>query len=185
MVSAPSSDNGDVSAPVAIPSSTLAPQERAAANFAANRVALERNQPTLLEQLSAPPDGLQWVLARDGSLTALHADGSWWAGCSLPWRAARSMFKSLKLESLFGCFLAPAWAAQLRLCLDMIEPRQALLAACPNNEELAVMLHCESFAEDIAVGRLMVLPGWIGRRRLKRFSTRSPGWSCRRSLSGR
>jgi hypothetical protein len=137
----------------------LVPQERAVANFAANCYAIRQNQPSLPEHFAPLPEGLQWVLARDGSLTALNADGTWWAECSLPWRAARSMFKSLKLDSLFGCFLSPAWAAQLRLCLDLIEPRQAIVAVCPGVEELVVMLHCESFAEDIAAGRMWFAAG--------------------------
>jgi hypothetical protein len=159
MVCAPSSDNVEVSTPTAIVPPTLAPQERAEANFAANCEAFKHHQPLPLDRLTPLPDGLQWVLARDGSITALNADGTWWAGCSLPWRAARSMFKTLKLESLFGCFLSPGWAAQLRLCLDLIEPRQALVAACPSVAELVVMLHCESFAEDIAAGRLWFAAG--------------------------
>ncbi|HEX4125544.1 MAG TPA: hypothetical protein VHY37_12510 [Tepidisphaeraceae bacterium] len=164
-----------MSASTAIAPPTHAPAERAAANFAANCDAIKRNQPSLPAALPALPGGLEWILARDGSLTALEADGAWWAGCSLPWRAARTMFKSLDLQSLMGCFLSPGWAAQLRLCLDLIEPRQAIAAACPDVEHLAVMLHCEGFAEDIAAGRLWFAAGPEWPRQIEELFDSQPG----------
>jgi hypothetical protein len=170
------SDNGDVPAPIATPlSAHSTPAQRATDNFTANCDAMKRHQPSLLAELPPLPGGLEWVLARDGSLTALGGDGAWWAGCSLPWRAARSMFKSLSLESLFGCFLAPGWAAQLRLGLDLIEPRQGLLAACPDIDGLVVMLHCESFAEDIAAGRLWFAAGQQWPRQIESIFDAQPG----------
>ncbi|HSU66353.1 MAG TPA: hypothetical protein VLJ39_05760 [Tepidisphaeraceae bacterium] len=158
------------------PSRTLnrsAASERAAANREANERALQQSQPDLCI-LELPPD-LEWVFARDGSLTALLGGSTWWAGCSLPKRAARFMLKDIDVAGVTACFLHPTHAAQLRVALGHLEARQAILAIQPDPKSLAVALHCEDFSQDIAAGRLWFVAGEDWPAALEALLARNPG----------
>ena len=128
----------------------------AARHLALNLAALSTSQPEL-----TPPalPNLTWLFARDGSLTALVDGERWWAGCSVPRAAARFMLKTMDVRGTVGCFLYPSHAAQLRVALDRLHARQAIVAIVPEPQTFAVLLHAEDFSRDIAAGRLWFATG--------------------------
>lgn len=136
-----------------------APADRAAANLRANLRALARRQPTLAKRPVSLPSNLNWVFARDGSITAMLDGVRWWAGCSVPLAAARFMLKGMDVRGIVGCFLKPLHAAQLRVALDLLTASQAVLALVPDPLTFAVLLHAEDFSIDIAAGRLWFATG--------------------------
>jgi hypothetical protein len=149
--------------------------ERAAAdNWSANLSALEFTQPRLVTAL-ARPAGITWIYGRDGALTAMHADGSWWAGCSLPRRAARSVLKTLDAGGRVACFLAPPYAAQVQVALEMLRDDQAIVVLCPRRESAEVMLGCENFAAEIRAHRLWFACGEQWSIELDRLFEENPG----------
>lgn len=133
--------------------------KRAAANCATNIAALAALQPALASAPLDLPPGLTWLFGRDGSLTAMLDGTRWWAGCSVPLAAARFMLKSMEVVGTTGCFLNPLHAGQLRVALDMLNSRQAIVAIIPEDQTLAVLLHAEDFSQDIAAGRLWFASG--------------------------
>lgn len=145
--------------PAPLSCATDAAEERAAANFAANLAALEVRQPALAASPLECTAGVTWLLARDGCLTAMLDGSRWWAGCSVPLAAARFMLKSMEVVGTTGCFLNPLHAAQLRVALDRLHPRQAIVAIVPEDQTLAVLLHADDFSEDITAGRLWFAGG--------------------------
>src|SRR5689334_7585462 len=95
-------------------------------NFTANLSALHDRQPVLAPELAevSPPD-VEWVLGRDGSLTARMPDAGWWSGSSLPRRTARAVLERMELGAVVTCFLSPTHAGQVRVTLDRLKPAQA------------------------------------------------------------
>jgi hypothetical protein len=122
-------------------------------NFRANLLALEGRQPELAAAVAGDPPDVEWVLARDGSLTA-RVEGGWWSGCSLPRRAAQSLLEKMDLKAMVTCFLSPTNAGQVRVTLDRLSAAQALIAVVPEVADLRLMLCCESFENEIRAGRL-------------------------------
>lgn len=164
-----------MSVEVQIPCSAGTLADRAAAdNWSANLRALQATQPDLTAGLVLPA-GLTWIYGRDGAMTAQGADGSWWAGCSLPGRAARSVLKTLDANGRVACFLAPPYAAQVRVALDMLRADQAIIVLCPRSESAAVMLRCENFAADIRAHRLWFACGERWSDELDRLFDENPG----------
>lgn len=159
------------SAPCAIDAAA----ERAAVNWTANLAALSATQPALASAPQPVPDGLSWIFARDGSLTALLDGARWWAGCSVPLAAARFMLKSMEIVGITGCFLSPRHAAQLRVALDRLNPRQAIVAIVPENYTLAVLLHTDDFSEEIDAGRLWFASGTEWETQLQAIFADHPG----------
>jgi hypothetical protein len=130
--------------------------------FSANLRALIQSQPNLIAAVRRPEGEYAWIYGRDGSLTALTPDGQWLADCSLPYRAACAMLKSVETRGGVSCLLAPVHAALVRRTLELLSPQQALLVLSPDETFLAVALHCHDFSTEIEAHRLFfaVGPGW-------------------------
>src|SRR5438309_2092337 len=96
-------------------------------NFQANLLALQGRQPELAAAVAGDLPDVEWVLARDGVLTARMGD-AWWSGCSLPRRAAGSLLEKMDLKAMVTCFLSPTHAGQVRVTLDRLSGAQALIA---------------------------------------------------------
>ena len=148
---------------------------RAAANVRANLSALRETQPWLVDQVGAVAPDVFWIFARDGSLTAMSSGERWWSGCSLPVRAAKFMFRKLDIGGPVACFLDPLHAAQARVALDLLQPRQAVIAIVPELRALSILLHCDDFAAEIGGHRLWLVTGadWPGQ--MHRLLTENPG----------
>ena len=128
-------------------------------NFASNLQALRRTQPALIDDLPSLAPNVEWVFARDGSLTAMEEGGRWWAGCSIPARAAEFMLRKAELPGTVICFLYPLHAGQIRVALDRMLPNQALLALTPSWRTLGIILACEDFSVEIKAHRLYFAAG--------------------------
>jgi hypothetical protein len=152
-----------------------AAKRQALAIFLGNKAALRESQPELSPSLPDVPSGLNWLFGRDGSLTAMEQKDHWWAGCSVPKAAARFMFQNMDVAGAVACFLRPQHAAQLRVALDKLQRRQAILAIVPQWDALSVLLHCEDFSGDLAVGRLWIAGGEDWADQLRAVLERNPG----------
>src|SRR5437868_5029895 len=97
----------------------------ATSNFFANRAVLSTTQSQFGADLTMPLDDVEWIFARDGTLTALEPEDTkqageasdrresglsrlltsrrWWAGCSLPLRAAEFMLRKAELPGTVIC----------------------------------------------------------------------------------
>ena len=154
---------------------TDAAAQRADDNWAENANALESSQPWLGGEIVEVTPDVSWIFARDGSLTAMRPGERWWAGCSLPRRAARFMLKSMNIGGTVACFLSPMHAAQVRAALDRLEAQQAIVAIVPDAQTLAVMLHCDNFSRDIGDHRLWFVTGEQWAEQLRRVFQENPG----------
>src|SRR4051812_36646301 len=126
-------------------------------NHQQNVGGLRETQPELTALRSN--EVVEWVFARDGSLTALDRNGKWHGGCSVPHRAAEELLGSLEISANVACFLAPAHAAQIAIALDRLKAHQAVIAVVPEMGDLNIALHCDDFAKDIAAHRLWFVAG--------------------------
>ncbi len=131
---------------------------RAARNWAGNLRALARVQPEIVEQIQALPVQGEWVFARDGSLTLLD-NGQWIGGCSLPYRAAVAMLKSLDPRGSVACFLSPTHAAEIRASLERFSAQQAVISIQPDWQTLRIILSCEDFSTELESNRLFFTAG--------------------------
>ncbi len=102
---------------------------------------------------------MEWVLGRDGALTALLNDGEWWSGCSVPGAAAEAMLKKMDTAAAVSCFLAPPHATHLQLALQKLGPGQAVIAVIPDKRDFPLMLGCRDFSVDIDAHRLWFIVG--------------------------
>ncbi len=116
----------------------------AAANFRANMTAFSSIQPEWADRLGGGPLDVEWIFARDGSLTA-RTSGGWWSGCSVPLLAGRELLKLLELKGNVGCFLQPGHAGQIRACFEKLKLAQGIIAVVPDVESLRMILHCDDF----------------------------------------
>ena len=137
---------------------STAAEREAARHWAANLRAISRTQPRLAATLPGVPAGIEWVYARDGSLTGRDERG-WWSECSLPLRAAQATLRTLTVNGVVACFLAPAHGAQLRAALDLLDASQAVIALMPATRELRIALGCFDFSNDIEKHRLWFVWG--------------------------
>jgi hypothetical protein len=148
----------------------------ASARWASNLDALAASQPRLAETLRAQSIHVsEWIFARDGSLTAFTGPGRWWTGCSLPHRAASAMLKSLQVAGTVACLLDPPHAAHVRVTLDKLPRNQAVVALTPDLPQLALLLHCEDFADDAAAHRLYFAWGDEWAAEMARVFEENPG----------
>jgi hypothetical protein len=108
-------------------------------NLAANLAALRRTQPQLAMQFEHVATDVEWVFARDRTLTALYSSSEWWSGCSIPMRAAEAILARLDVKGSVGCFLAPRHWAFIRTALSKLRPEQAVIAIIPEIQDLALM----------------------------------------------
>jgi hypothetical protein len=140
-----------------------AASQAAARHAEANLRALSERQPGVATPVAQASLDVEWVLARDGYLTA-RQDGHWASGCSLPRRTAETILKSMELGAVVTCFLAPTHSAQIRVTLDRMGPGKALIVALPDMSDLRLMLGCDGFEDEIREGRLWFACGenWTG-----------------------
>ncbi|MDP9173870.1 MAG: hypothetical protein M3O30_08395 [Planctomycetota bacterium] len=131
-------------------------------------------QPALAGEISHLKPALEWVFARDGSLTGRNAEG-WWSGCSVPLLSGRELLRTLELTGNVGCFLCPTHAGQLRACFGIILKNQGLIAIVPDLEVLAVILHCDDFSSELRDGRLVFAAGPLWGAELVRVFDNFPG----------
>ena len=158
------------------PEAAAGPATRlAVCNFSANLQALATSRPRLKTLAQWLPQDLDWLFGRDGSLTAMLDGIRWWAGCSVPLAAARFMLASMDVRGTVGCFLNPRHASQLRVALDRLHQRQAVLAIVPEDQTLAVLLHADDFSEDIRAGRLWFSAGAEWESQLRGIFKDQPG----------
>jgi hypothetical protein len=136
---------------------------------------LARNRQALAPLDLPHVQDLEWLLGRDGSLTARDADQRWLAGTSLPARVAESMLKKLELTGTVACFLAPPHAAFVRAALTKLRPQQAVIAVVADPMTLAQILHCDDFSSDIAAHRLWFVSGRHWAQELADLLNREPG----------
>jgi len=102
---------------------TLA-QQQAERNFEANLEQLATKHPEIHAQMRDMHVKTTWLFGRDGALTAHDSTGTWWAGCSIPKRAAAEALKRVSVNGNIACFLAPTLAAQIAYALDRLnEPK--------------------------------------------------------------
>jgi hypothetical protein len=146
------------------------PTRDAERNLRANQEALRLTQPDLL----TPRERLAWRSARDGSLTVRDSSG-WWAGCSLPARAAVQQLKSLEARGPLSCFLDPPHAAHLSVALDKMQPSQAIVALIPHERSLAVILGSENLSQYIADHRLWFVAGAQWAAAMRELFRQRPG----------
>ena len=156
---------------------TTRAERQAALCFLANRTALWQAQPALAERLIPPPADYEWVLARDGSLTALLPSGRWWAGCSVPLLAGRELLKKLEASPLHSCLLAPAHAGLLRAARERTGDAAALITIVPDEMTLSMLLACHDFSAEIARHRLWFAAGIGWSDDLRSLLTDTPGLS--------
>jgi hypothetical protein len=123
---------------------------QANANWSANLAALSITQQSLCESLRNIPVDLTWVYARDGSLTGMTPDGKWWADCSVPLLAGRSLLRSLEPSNLMSCYLAPAHAGLVQSARERNGDEPAMLVVAPDPVVLRVILSSYDFSAQIA-----------------------------------
>src|SRR5689334_12123189 len=118
--------------------------ERARGNWDANFKALAKTQDELSQRL-VWPEALEWVFARDESLTARDGVGRWLSSCSVPNRAAREILKGMQLHAAVACFVCPSHAAQIQVALEGSRKTQSIIAVVESLEDLSVILSCHDF----------------------------------------
>ncbi len=141
-----------------------------------NLDALSQTQPRLAaDLLDANVTVAEWLFARDGSLTARLDGGAWAAGCSLPRRAAEAMLRTLDVSGVVACLLDAPHAAHVRAALAKLRPTQAVVSLHPDLARLALLLHCDDLAADLAAGRLWFAWGEAWPRELAALFAEQPG----------
>ncbi|HSZ57977.1 MAG TPA: hypothetical protein VK797_20095 [Tepidisphaeraceae bacterium] len=147
----------------------------AEANYRGNLEELAGTQPALGARISDVGADVQWIFARDGSLTAMQAGERWWGDCSLPRRAGQFMFRTMEIHGVVACFLNPIHAAHLGVTLAMLEPQQAIIAIVSDPLSLWIMLHCGDFATETRSHRLWLVTGQDWESDLSRLFVENPG----------
>lgn len=145
---------------LAPPVSTLA-SRRAIDHQHLNRSALSRSQPELA--IPDVPVHIEWVLARDGSLTARNTlANTWLGGVSVPHAAARELLRTTEVSAVVSILLYPTHPQQILATLDRLQPHQAIQVVLPDAASLALFLGCCDFSQAIAQHRLFFLCEDIG-----------------------
>ena len=85
------------------------------------------------------------------------------------------MLKSTRLTNPVTCFLAPFHAAAVKWLLEALTPEQAVIAAVPDDTDIAVLLRCEDFSADIAAHRLWIVSGIQWASQLEQLLFDQPG----------
>ena len=144
-------------------------------NWTANIVSLAVSQPHLLSVAGELPSDFEWVVARDGSVTALTVDGSWWAGCSVPRLAAKALLKTLERSPLVSAYLSPANAELIHAARERMGPEPAMIAIVPEVETFRMLLATGDFAADIKGHRLWFVVGQEWADELQQLLLQYPG----------
>lgn len=134
----------------------------AAKNFESNKSALEAVWPRGVLCLPETLPELEWIYARDGTLSARHVDGQWLSSVSIPQRAAQKMLGKAIVSGSSAVMLAPTHAQQIRVMLDRMTKQQVLIVIIPGEYIAGTILACHDFSADIRAQRLWLAlgPDW-------------------------
>ncbi len=157
------------------PGISTADQE-ARQNWLRNRAAVEQTQPRLAERLGSMPWQVEWVLGRDGSLTAMLG-GKWWSGCSVPMAAGKALLAPLESSNLHHCFLGPAHSGLLRAARSRLGDDPALLSIVPDWTALTILLGSYDFSSWIAAKKFWLVGGDSWQADLRQLFEEEPGLS--------
>jgi hypothetical protein len=132
-------------------------------------------QPDVAESLSEIEPILEWVLGRDGTLTAREPEGRWWAGCSVPLLAGRALLSTLDADPQASCLLSPSHVGLVLASRERMGARPALFVVEPDIQTARVILTCHDLSADIQAHRLWFSCGndWAGQ--LREIFTSYPG----------
>ncbi|HEY1685260.1 MAG TPA: hypothetical protein VGG19_10895 [Tepidisphaeraceae bacterium] len=119
---------------------------------------------------------IEWLFARDGTLTGKDAQGKWLLGNSLPMRTAKRMLRKLQCAQSVACFLDVPHAAFLKEALRKLNRNQGIVAVVPDAERLNQILHCENFSTEIGT-RLWFATGEDWDQSLAEIFQNHPGLS--------
>jgi hypothetical protein len=156
--------------------SETAASQLARKNWQSNLQALSITQPWLSATLGHMPDEVEWVFARDGSLTALEK-GRWWTGCSVPLLAGRTLLKTLAEEPVSSCQLAPVHAGLVRAARELMGKCPALFLAQPDLRSAQMILACHDFSDQISTRRWWIATGQDWLEQFRRMFQENPGLS--------
>ncbi len=164
---------------------TLAPDPRseavtaaetlAAAHWRANLAALSGTRAGCADLLSRSEVELEWVFGRDGTLTGRTPAGLWWADCSVPLLAGRSLLSTLEQDPLSSCLLAPGHVGLVLAARERMGPGPALIVVQPDAVAARVILGCHDFSADIAGHRLWFVCGPDWESQLREVFAAYPG----------
>ncbi|HQY89237.1 MAG TPA: hypothetical protein PK402_11305, partial [Tepidisphaeraceae bacterium] len=76
-------------------------------NLESNRRALEEIWPSSLRLVPRELPMAEYLMSRDGVLTARFEDGRWFGGCSVPKRAAENSLARFEMTSHAATLIAP------------------------------------------------------------------------------
>jgi len=156
----------------ALSSSTIAAR-RARVNIANNLPALAATtQEIALPELC---NIAEFLIGRDGSLTAKDTSNQWISSSSLPFRVAQEILLKLEITVVAGCMVAPTHAAQIRAALEKLPAHQAIIAIIPSLDDVTQLLHCEDFSHEIARHRLWFAAGDNWKNALAELFQNQPG----------
>jgi hypothetical protein len=127
-----------------------------------NYRALLRTQPATAEVLNDVQLDAEWVFGRDGSLTA-RENGKWFADCSVPLLAGRTMLQSLPDEPVGSCQLMPAHVGLVRAARERMGTTPVLFIAQPDARTARIILSCHDFSDQINRHRFWITAGptWL------------------------
>ncbi len=149
--------------------------ERMAKNiWESNARALHKKQPCVASLLAEVEIDVEWVFARDGSLSALEG-GRWWAGCSVPLLSGRSLLSTLADEPVGSCQLAPAHAGLVRAAREKMGNCPVLFVAQPDARTARMILSTHDFSEEIDRGRFWIFSGDAWLAQIKQMFLDNPG----------
>ncbi len=135
----------------------------AAQNFESNKAAIESVWPRTILSVPETLPELEWLYARDGSLSGKHIDGQWIGQVSVPAKAARKMLGQVIVSGSSAVLLAPTHAQQIRTVLDRMSVQQVLMVIIPGEYIAGTILSCADFSAEIRARRLWLAcgPDWL------------------------
>jgi hypothetical protein len=143
-------------------------------NLAANRAAIQSIYPRLLASLPEELPEMEWLFARDGSLSARTPDRRWIADCTVPQRVARRSLGQVEMTGVVSCLLAPSHAQEIVAALDRLAAHQGLLFVQPSESSFALSMACHDFSDAIRSKRLFPVVGPAWEREFDRLYAQFP-----------
>ena len=104
--------------------------------------------------IDLPRPAVDFCTGVDGSDTAKR-DGRFFAGCSVPRRAAELMVRKEIWKGRSLCLIVPTHGQQIAVVLERLGPTRALIVVPNAPDDLADFLTCVDFTAAIAAGRLL------------------------------
>ncbi|MGA2500966.1 MAG: hypothetical protein ABSH20_24785 [Tepidisphaeraceae bacterium] len=144
-------------------------------NYATGLAALRDSQLDVAGALPAAPPDVEWLYARDGTLSARIPAGGWLGQCSLPLRAAGELLADMSAPGRVSLLLYPTHAAQLGTVLERLTPQQAVISIHETLFDAACALACHDFSPDIRTGRLYLTAGSQWPSQLAQLLASHPG----------